>query len=143
MKAAAVWALGLAVCAGLTVQAQDKADAPKLEGKYTLVSGKKNGTAVTDEMSKKAEYIFEKDKIIIKGGDGQFVMSYKLDPKATPIGIDMEIVEGPEGTKGSKAEGIVELKGDELKLAYSMDAGKRPKDFSGKEGHLFVFKKAK
>jgi uncharacterized protein (TIGR03067 family) len=143
MKAAAVWALGLAVCAGLAVRAQDKADAPKLEGKYTLVSGKRDGRDGIDEMSKKAEYIIGKETITIKGGDAQFVIKYKLDPKATPTAIDLEITEGPEGAKGSKAEGIVELKGDELKLAYTMEAGKRPKDFSGKEGHSFVFKKAK
>ena len=39
--------------------------------------------------------------------------------------------------------GIVELKGDVLKLAYSIDKDKRPKNFEGKEGFMFEFKKAK
>ena len=70
-------------------------------------------------------------------------MGYKLDPKTKPMNIDMEILEGIEGTKGSKAEGIVELKGEVLKLAYSIEKGKRPKNFEGKEGFMFEFKKAK
>ena len=40
-------------------------------------------------------------------------------------------------------QGIVEAKGDTLKLAYSIDKDKRPKDFDGKEGFMFEFKKAK
>ena len=47
--------------------------------------------------------------------------------------------------KGSTAEGIVEVKGDELKLCYAVE-GKAPTEFKTKEGdkhHLFVLKKAK
>ena len=60
-----------------------------------------------------------------------------------PAQVDMEILEGPEGSKGSKAVGIVELKGDVLKLAYSLDKEKRPKDFDGKTGFYFELKKEK
>ncbi len=55
----------------------------------------------------------------------------------------MEILEGPEGTKGSKAQGIIEQKGDTLKIAYTTDKDKRPKDFEGKEGNVFDLKKTK
>ena len=153
MKAIATFALGLGLltCLGAGTRAEGKkeekkeekkAEDPKLEGKYTLVSGKKNGSAV-DEDAKKAEFTFAADKITIKGKDANFVMGYKIDPTKTPMQIDMAIAEGPEGTKGAKALGIIEVKGDTLKLAYYLDKDKRPKDFEGKDGFLFEFKKAK
>ena len=136
MRTVAVLA-ALAVLVGLTA-AEDKAKG--LEGKYKLVDGKKSGAAI-DEKSKMGEYTITKDTITIKGGDETFVIKYKLDTTASPYKIDMEITDGPAGAKGSKAEGIAELTGDTLKLAYLMEKGKRPADFSGKEGHSFTFKK--
>jgi uncharacterized protein (TIGR03067 family) len=114
----------------------------KLDGKYELVGGKKDGTPIDDE-AKKGEFIFAPDKITIKGMGLTFEMGYKLDPKTTPMNIDMEILEGPEGAKGTKAAGIIEVKGDMIKLAYSLDKDKRPKNFEGKEGNMFEFKKVK
>lgn len=148
MKTIAAFALGLGlvVCMGLATaqekKGQKKPEALKLEGKYTLVGGKMDGTPIGDE-AKKGEYSITGDKITIKGMGITFVMGYKLDAKTTPVSIDMEILEGPEGTKGSKAQGIVEMKGDTLKLAYSIDKDKRPKDFDGKTGHVFELKRTK
>src|SRR5262245_26601373 len=144
MKSIATFAVGLGLLASAALAAEPDRieDAPKLEGKYKLVGGKKDGAEIGDE-SKKGEYTITADKITIKGQDASFVMGYKLDPKAKPVNIDMEILEGVEGTKGSKAEGIVELKGDVLKLAYSIEKGKRPKNFDGKDGFMFEFKKEK
>ena len=146
MKTTAAIALGLGLlgCVGLAASAQDKkkGEAPKLEGKYMLTGGKKDGADVSED-SKKGEYTFAKDKITIKGMGITFVMGYKLDTKTTPTNIDMEILEGPEGTKGTKAQGIIEKKGDVLKLAYSIEKDKRPKNFDGKEGFMFEFKKSK
>ncbi len=143
MKTLAVPALGLLVAVALTGRAEDKKDAPpKIEGKWTLVSGKKNGSDI-DDNSKKSTYTITKDKITIEGDGAKFVMGYKFDPK-TPMNVDLEILEAPiPDLKGAKAQGIVELKGEELKLAYSTEKDKRPKDFGGKSDFLFVFKKAK
>jgi len=145
MKTIATFALGLGLLTCIEFAAAEpgkEAEAPKLAGKYKLTSGKKDGTAVGDD-AKKGEYTFTADKVTIKGMGITFVMGYKLDAKATPVKIDMVILEGPEGTKDSKAEGIVELKGDVLKLAYSTEKDKRPKNFEGKEGFMFEFKKMK
>jgi uncharacterized protein (TIGR03067 family) len=139
----ALW-LGLLGWVGLSAQAQDKKEAPKLEGKYNLVGGKTKGKDLDDE-AKKGTYTFTADKITIEGMGMKFVMGYKIDPKTTPMNVDMEILEGPEGTKGSKAQGIIEVKGDTVKLAYTMEKDKRPKDFDGKEATVNVYelKKAK
>lgn len=133
-------AVGVVACLALTAPAADeKLD---LTGTYKLVAGKKNGTDV-DETAKKAEYTVTADKFTIKGGEFKFVMGYKLDAKASPAQVDMEILEGPDGSKGAKAVGIVELKGGVLKVAYSLDKEKRPKDFDGKTGYYFELKKEK
>ena len=144
----------LLLTAGLTLAAaQDRPkvgvagavpdEAPiKLDGKWTFVSGKKGGEVVDSDSAKKGEYTFTADKVTIKGEMGTFVMGYKVKAGTTPAEVDMEIVEGPEGVKGAKALGILEQKADGLKLAYSIEEGKRPKDFAGKDGFLFVFKKA-
>jgi uncharacterized protein (TIGR03067 family) len=147
MKTFAVVTLGLLTCAGLSARADDKkADAPKLAGTYTLVAGKKGGEAVGDE-AKKGKYTIDAKAITIWGGDKKaFVMGYKLDPSTKPVSIDMEILESEifPNSKGSKGYGIVEMKGDTLKLAYTdKDKESRPKDFSGKEGFLFELKRQK
>lgn len=132
-------AVGLVVCLGLSVRADEKID---LTGKYTVVGGKKNGADI-DEKAKKATYTATADTFTIAGGDVKFVISYKLKPGATPVEIDMSIAEGPDGTKGATAVGILEVKGETLKLAYSLDKEKRPKNFDAKEGYFVELKKAK
>jgi uncharacterized protein (TIGR03067 family) len=143
MKFVTSWALVLFAFSTLALAQDEKAakEPINIEGKYTLVSGKKLG-AEPDAEAKNAEYVITKDRITIKGKEATFVIAYTLSNRPTPATIDMEILDGPGGTKGSKAQGIVQKNGDELKIAYSLD-NKRPKDFEGKDGMLFVFKKTK
>lgn len=133
-------AVGLAACLTLPTRAAD--DKIDISGKYTVVSGKKNGADI-DEKAKKASYTITKDTVTIAGGEQKFVISYKIKPDTKPTEIDMSVSEGPDGTKGAVAVGIIEQKGDTLKLAYSLDKEKRPKDFEGKAGYLVELKKAK
>jgi len=150
-----------------------KVELPVLEGKYKLVAGKINDKAIGDDSKKwnytftadkitikgliekseekedKKEEIKDDKKENKKENKKEtktelsLVMGYKLDAKTTPINIEMEILEGPEGTKGIKTGGIIELKGDVLKLAYSMEKDKRPKNFDGKEGNMFELQRMK
>jgi uncharacterized protein (TIGR03067 family) len=133
-------AVGLAACAALAAGADDaKID---LTGKYTVVSGKKNGADI-DEKSKKAKYSATADSFTIEGGDHKFVIGYKIKPNTMPVEIDMAIAEGPDGTKGAIAVGIIEVKGDTIKIAYGLDKEKRPKTFEGKADYLIELKKEK
>jgi uncharacterized protein (TIGR03067 family) len=122
---------------GLSARAEDKLE----PGKYAVVGGKKEGKDI-DEKAKKAKYTITADTITIEGGPTKFVISYKLKP-GSPTEIDMAVTEGPDGTKGSIAVGIVEVKGDTVKLAYSLNKEKRPKDFEGKGDYLIELKKMK
>jgi uncharacterized protein (TIGR03067 family) len=131
-------AAGLLVAAGAAAVAEDKID---LAGKYALVGGKIEGKDL-DERAKKAKYTATADTFTVEGKGAKFVFSYKVKP-GTPAEIDMSVLEGPDGTKGAVAVGIVEVKGDTVKLAYSLDKEKRPKDFTGKSDYLIELKKLK
>jgi len=127
--------------------AQDKEakfDPAKLIGKWTYISGIKDGAKVDPENLKKQDVTFTKDKITLKGED-TFVMKYDLDATKKPVGIKLEMLESPFGA-GAKAAGIIELTGDELRFCYAPMGENVPKTFDAKEGtkmHLFVLKRAK
>ncbi|MCS6864123.1 MAG: TIGR03067 domain-containing protein [Gemmataceae bacterium] len=119
--------------------AQDKID---LSGNYEVVRGKKEGRDI-DEKAKKAKYSATTDTFTIEAGDVKMVISYTLKPGTSPREIDMVMSAGPDGTKGIAAYGIVEVKDDTLKLAYSLNKDKRPSDFEGKTGYVIELKKIK
>jgi putative heme-binding domain-containing protein/uncharacterized protein (TIGR03067 family) len=120
----------------------DKFDAAKLVGTWTYVSAEKNGEKSDQGNLKDAKVTITKDTMTLEGGAGKFVLKYKLDPKKTPVAISMTMTEGVEG---ATAEGIIEVKGDELKLCYAA-AGAAPKQFEAKQGsdhRLVVLKRSK
>lgn len=143
-----VSAVALVVCAGVAAAEDKKFDAAKLEGKWTITAGWKEGDKL-DAKNIAGEVTIAKDTFTIKGEDGMtHVMGFKLDAAKTPIQIDMVGKEGP--AKDIKAEGVIEMKGEELHLAYVAQIpgmeGKRPtKPESTKDNKAlyFVLKKAK
>ena len=138
--------LAAVAAVSFAVTAEDKKfEAKSLEGTWKVTGGKKAGSDLTD-MAKEGEYVFAKDTITIKAGDMElFTIKYKLDDTKTPIAIDMEITKSPgDAGNGSKAQGIIELKDDELKICYPPMGGDRPKKFDGGDkNYYFTMKKAK
>jgi uncharacterized protein (TIGR03067 family) len=130
-------AAGVLFALALAARADDKID---LAGKYEVVGGKKQGKDI-DEKAKKAKYTATADTFTIAGGGPKFVIAYRVKP-GSPAEIDMSVLEGPDGTKGTVAFGIVEAKGDRVKLAYSLDKDKRPKEFD-KADYVIELKKLK
>jgi uncharacterized protein (TIGR03067 family) len=140
---ASLCALALAVSPALADEKKADFDASKLEGKWKITAGEKFGEKV-DPKSIEGEVTITKDTIIIKGNDMTHMMKFTLDTKASPVAISMEGTEGP--AKGFKSEGIIEVKGDEVKLCYAMPEEKRPTTFGTKKGDknlFFVMKRAK
>ncbi|HYV36444.1 MAG TPA: TIGR03067 domain-containing protein [Gemmataceae bacterium] len=120
-------------------------DAAKLVGTWKYVSGVKDGEKMDADRFKDQELVIAKDKITLKAPDATFVMKYELDSKKTPVTIKLEITEGPFG-EGMKANGIIELNGDDLKFCYAPMGGEGPKAFEAKQGsgfHFFVLKRGK
>jgi uncharacterized protein (TIGR03067 family) len=116
----------LVAVAGLAAAEEKKFDAAKMEGKWKMVSGTKNGDKL-EAKSLEGEVTIDKEKVTIKGADMTHVMAFKLDTGKSPVQIDMEGKEGPAA--GFKAEGIIALDGDKLTLAYALPEGKRPEKF--------------
>ena len=135
---------GLAGGQGKTTEG-DKFDAAKLAGTWKFVSGVKNGEKLGADHFKDQTITIDKDKLTLKTPDATFVMKFELDTKKSPVGIKLEITEGPVGV-GSKSPGIIELKGDDLKICYAPMDSEAPKTFEAKEGsklHLFTLKRSK
>jgi uncharacterized protein (TIGR03067 family) len=142
------WSVALVIVAA-AAHAEDKKefDPAKVVGNWTYESGVVNGGKVDkDHLVGKVE--FTKDTIVIPSGDKDkpFKMTYTINVKHTPALLNMEIKDGP--IKEGKAEGIISLDGDEMKIAYVV-AGtghKRPTKFESTKDSgvfLFVLKKAK
>jgi uncharacterized protein (TIGR03067 family) len=122
-----------------------KLDPAKLVGTWTYVSGEADGKKAPQDHFKNGSVEITKDTITLKSPEGNFVIAYSVDAKKTPARISMKITKGPQG-EGAKAEGIIALKGDELKLCYPAMGGEAPKEFRTKEGsklHLFTLKRKK
>jgi len=126
-------------------QEKEKLDPAKLVGTWTYVSGEKDGTKIPEANLKKGLVKISKETITLESTEDKFVIKYRLDQAKTPVGISLEITEGPQGV-GAKAEGIVALAKGELKICYPAMGGATPKEFATKEGsglHLFVLKQKK
>ena len=123
---------------------KDKFDAGKIVGTWTYVSGEKNGAKVDADSLKGGTVKITKETITLESPQGKFVIKYTLDTKTSPVSLAMEMTESPFGA-GAMSKGIIEVKGDELKLCYATE-GDAPKKFETKEGsnsNLFVLKKSK
>jgi uncharacterized protein (TIGR03067 family) len=119
-------ALGLAACLVL-------AETDPLAGTWNIVAvavdGKdmvKAGDESARQMVKGGSYTFRDDKLVVKNGPAQSVMSYKADASAEPATIDLFTSDG----KKSFGKGIYRVLGDELQLYIVLIADqKRPKSF--------------
>ncbi len=115
-------------------------DPAKLVGTWTYESGTRSGEKV-DKEKMADKVVITKDTFTLGTGDMKFVIGYKIDTKKSPATIDMDIKDGP--VKEGKAQGIIALKGDELKICYVALMGddvKRPEKFeSTKDNKAFYF----
>ena len=123
----------------------DKLDPAKLVGTYKITDGKRAGEKIGDD-AKKSAVVITKETITLKGEEGmEFEFSYKLDAKADPAAIDMEITK-PDALKGAKTQGIISMDGGEVKLCYHPEGMERPKKFESTKDngyYLFSLKKEK
>ncbi len=115
-------------------------DPAKLVGAWTLASGERAGEKIEkDHLPPKVT--FTKETVTVPAGpDQRFLIAYKVDAKARPVAIDMQIKEGP--VNEGKALGILEPDGDGFKLCYVVDDGnaKRPvRCESTKDNNAFLF----
>jgi uncharacterized protein (TIGR03067 family) len=122
-----------------------KLDPEKLLGKYVDLEGMKAGEKAESARLEGQFVTITKDIIQIEGDKPEqlFKFAYKLNTDKNPVEIDMEI-QYPEDLKGNKANGIISLEGNILKLCYHKDNKDRPKKFEttkDDEYFLWIMKK--
>lgn len=120
------------------------AELKKLQGAWTLERLEFNGKEVTDMY--KID-IAIKDGVIAVAGEKDIEEDYgkigfKVDPRTTPRCIDFTVAVG--GKKGTKLEGIYQLKDNTLTFCIQVLGTDRPVEFkspSGSSAALVVFKR--
>jgi uncharacterized protein (TIGR03067 family) len=122
-----LWVL---TCSALLLGAEDKAaeNHDPLAGSWEVVS-----MLIDGESNQISETVLtcEDGSYMLKVGDRQIEAGkYKLDAKAEPKTIDLEITEGDD--RGKRQFGIWKFEKEELVLCFAFPAAdQRPKEFSG------------
>jgi uncharacterized protein (TIGR03067 family) len=138
------------VCIGLTafVGAAQEGKGT-IEGTWTGIAAIVDGKKIPDaDVAKKMIVLTIKDgkyTVTVMGKQEQ-AGTFKLDPKANPPAIDLEISESTDKTEIGKSQlGIFKLEGDQVMFAISEIGVKaRPKDFDGgKDIEVTTFKRNK
>jgi uncharacterized protein (TIGR03067 family) len=118
-------------------------DKQALQGTWTLTKFQMKGEQVTPPAEKKMQFVFKGDTITMRGDSkANEEGTFKLDAAKTPKQITLT-------KKGGGADdtrtGIYEVKGDTLKLAFSITGPKAPlpKGFEDPEAAVLTFKKEK
>jgi len=111
-----------------------RSDQQLLQGTWKMVRLMKNGVDEDVVKHPATLTITAKDITETRSGNSIQTGTYALDPSANPKRITMVATTGDNA--GKTFEGIYEVDGTTLKLAYSFGdhAATPPKDFSGGEG---------
>lgn len=138
---AALLGLGLAALAD-DRPADDKKKGGPLVGTYVITGGEKHGKEIPPDrladnlvnITAQSFVVFDKDK------NETYAATYRLDATKKPWRITLTSTLGP--AKGVKAEGLVEVKADRVKLIYALPEGKVPTEFRTQDRQvLFLLKK--
>lgn len=113
----------------------------KLDGTYTIVAGEKNGTEIPADKLMGSIIKFDGETVLGTDKDKKefFGCTFQIDKTTSPHTISMT---STAPMKGEKAVGIIEMKGDTVKLCYALPGGDAPKEFKTKEKqHCFTLKR--
>lgn len=131
----------LFIIAGL-VQGKDPTkkveDIKAIQGKWKIERGWRKGRAITPESSVgRTEWHIKGNEIILKDPMRERTEDalFKLDPSTKPPSIDVT----PKKDRDEKALGIYEIKGDTLRICFSMDNKARPTEFAAPEGSRLTY----
>ena len=114
-----------------------KADKEKLRGVWKVVSAKKAGNDLGDQIGVTVK--FDGDEFTMPEGDQA---ELKLDPTKQPKQIDVVPLNGKG--KGKTLSGVYKLDGDNLTLHFGLDGQERPAGFEASgETVLLVLERVK
>lgn len=122
----------------------DKVDTSKLVGDYQIIEGERGGEPLPENRVKdvlvriaaNAITTFDKDKKEV------YAATYKINADKLPWRISMTATIAPVEGKGTKADGLIAMDGDMIKLIYALPGGKTPTEFKTQElQQMFVLKR--
>lgn len=134
----------LAIAGCFVIAGADDPNKPaqnELDGLYTITAGEKDGKEIPAEKLKGSIIRFDGDKVMGTDKDKKefFGSTFTIDKTTTPYTISMT---STAPVKGEKAKGIIEMKGDTVKLCYALPGGEAPKEFKTREKqHCFTMKR--
>ncbi len=128
--AAAVGAVMLLIACAGPARADEKESARALK--------ELKGTWSADEPIE-SKWTFEGETLKASVNGVDYTCKVKVDPKAKPATIDLQIDEGPEESKGMTSKCIYKLEDGKLILCVSLPGKDRPTEFEAVEGESFLF----
>jgi uncharacterized protein (TIGR03067 family) len=110
-----------------------KKDLMKLQGEWSMVSGRRDGQAVPKDVLAGAKRVCKEDELTVTVDDTVYMKAkIVVDPTKKPKAIDYTVTEGDN--KGKKVFGIYEVDGDTVKFNLAGPDKERPKDFTADKG---------
>jgi RNA polymerase sigma-70 factor (ECF subfamily) len=116
---------------------QPKTDLERLQGAWVLVTGDMDGAPAPEGYAGNFRAVFTGHKLAFRTRDNQPIARFsrewtiQLDPTAKPKAMDLR-------SGDQHAPAIYELEGETLKLCGGDTGGKRPTEFKGGPGLLFL-----
>jgi uncharacterized protein (TIGR03067 family) len=137
------------VCVFLLLGADKKDDAKKdmaqMEGKWSMVSGERDGQPLPDDIVSSARRVVKAGETTVTIGGELFLKAkFTLDLSKKPKAIDYTVTGGQN--EGKTQLGIYELDGDTVKFCFAAPGEERPTEFRTKTGSgqtLSVWKREK
>lgn len=137
---AAVLALAGVAPADEPQKANDSGAPAGLIGGYTIVGGERYGEKISAERIEGTTVRIAKDGIIVLDKEKKevYAQTYTIDSSKTPWSITLKskITPYTKGNEETTAKGLIEKKGDTVRLIYALPGGEMPAEFKTKEKQL-------
>ena len=131
-----------ALCVGLMGGQVEAADPPTdleaLSGKWQPTEADLGGNKIDPMLLETARVTYEGDKYTVEVNNKTERGTIVLDPKKDPKAMDIFPTEGDNNGKTLLA--VYEVKGDELKICYSLSPTVRPENFEPASNTLLLVK---
>jgi uncharacterized protein (TIGR03067 family) len=137
---AAVLALAGVAPADEPQKANDGGAPAELLGGYTIVGGERFGEKIAAERVEGTTVRIAKDGIVVLDKEKKevYAQTYTIDASKKPWSITMKSKITPYSKDGKEmvAKGLIEKKGDTVRLIYALPGGETPSGFKTKEKQL-------
>ncbi len=137
-----LWAGIVALCCSLLLGNLEAADRPSdleaIAGKWQPTEADLGGNKIEQMLLDSARVTYEGDKYTIEINNKTERGTISLDPKKDPKAMDIFPTEGDNNGKTLLA--VYEVKGDELKICYSLTPTVRPENFEPASNTLLLVK---